>query len=174
MNFFTLLTQQLGNLFRSQSAGRAVALLALMGVSMGGLGYLVLRARTGNYKTVYSGMTITEAAQAAAKLERLGIDTRLLENGTGIQAPARQWDRALMILAEDGLPGGTIGYEAMDRPSIGMSDYEQKMRGRRALEGELSRSIMSAICCCSSPIILSCASIISHLLMVSRLPLTTR
>ncbi|NJL17259.1 MAG: flagellar M-ring protein FliF [Nitrospira sp.] len=45
-------------------------------------------------------------------------------------------------LATQGLPhGGGVGFEIFDRTSIGMSEFVQKLNYRRALQGELARTI---------------------------------
>ena len=49
-----------------------------------------------------------------------------------------------MKLASQGLPtSGGIGYEIFDKKDIGISDFVQQVNYRRALEGELSRTIMN-------------------------------
>jgi flagellar M-ring protein FliF len=45
-------------------------------------------------------------------------------------------------MAGQGLPhGGGVGYEIFDRTTMGMSDFVQKLNYRRALQGELARTI---------------------------------
>jgi flagellar M-ring protein FliF len=47
-----------------------------------------------------------------------------------------------MLLATAGLPrGGGVGFELFDRGDIGVSEFTQKVNLRRALEGELARTI---------------------------------
>jgi flagellar M-ring protein FliF len=47
-------------------------------------------------------------------------------------------------LAAAGLPhGGSVGFEIFDRSKIGATEFEQQVNLRRALEGELARSVMS-------------------------------
>jgi flagellar M-ring protein FliF len=49
-----------------------------------------------------------------------------------------------MDLAREGLPQSHgVGYEIFDKPNIAMSDFVQKLNARRALEGELERTIMA-------------------------------
>jgi len=48
-----------------------------------------------------------------------------------------------MKLASEGLPNsGRVGYEIFDKTNLGMTDFVQKINYRRALEGELAKSIM--------------------------------
>jgi len=47
-------------------------------------------------------------------------------------------------MAAAGLPhGGGVGFEIFDQKSIGMTEFEQQINYRRALQGELARTINS-------------------------------
>lgn len=145
MNFFSELFSQLSKVFGSQPAARRLMVFLIMAGSIGGLVYLMLQARVGTYKTLYSNLQAADAAEAAGKLRMAEIPVRFTDNGTTIQVPTSRWDQGLMILAQEGLPGsGTPGYdELMGKSSIGVSDFELKVRYHRSLEGELARTIMT-------------------------------
>ncbi len=46
-----------------------------------------------------------------------------------------------MSLAKNGLPGGDVGFELFEEIKFGVSDLAQKVNYRRALQGELTKSI---------------------------------
>ncbi|NTV95810.1 MAG: flagellar M-ring protein FliF, partial [Thiobacillus sp.] len=47
-------------------------------------------------------------------------------------------------LASQGLPkGGTVGFELMDNPKLGMTQFQEQVTYQRALEGELARTIQT-------------------------------
>ncbi|KAA3615457.1 MAG: flagellar M-ring protein FliF [Calditrichaeota bacterium] len=49
-----------------------------------------------------------------------------------------------LSLAAEGLPqSGAVGYEIFDKNNIGLTDFVQQLNFKRALEGELSRTIQS-------------------------------
>ncbi|MCF6254299.1 MAG: flagellar M-ring protein FliF, partial [Thiomicrorhabdus sp.] len=49
-----------------------------------------------------------------------------------------------MDLSNEGLPeDGNIGYELFDKTNLGMSEFVQKLNYKRALEGELAKSVAS-------------------------------
>ncbi|MCA1957698.1 MAG: flagellar M-ring protein FliF, partial [Nitrospira sp.] len=61
---------------------------------------------------------------------------------TTVLVPSAQVHELRLQLATQGLPhGGGVGYEIFDRTSIGMSEFVQKLNYRRALQGELARTI---------------------------------
>ncbi len=65
-------------------------------------------------------------------------------SGGGIMVPADKVHEVRLQLASQGLPqGGGVGYELFDKTSFTMTDFVQKLNYRRALQGELSRTIRS-------------------------------
>ncbi|MCA9723604.1 MAG: flagellar M-ring protein FliF, partial [Gemmatimonadetes bacterium] len=73
---------------------------------------------------------------------KAGIDYRLDGGGADISVPEADAARARVVLAQGGMPGsGRPGLELFDRPSWGMTDFTQHVTYRRALEGELARTI---------------------------------
>ena len=62
----------------------------------------------------------------------------------GIMVPADKVYELRIQLASQGLPqGGGVGYELFDKTSFTMTDFVQKLNYRRALQGELARTIRS-------------------------------
>lgn len=144
MNFFAALTQQLSNLLGSDAAGRRGSFFLILLLSIGGLGYLGVRAKDGNFRTLYSNLSFSDAGLAATKLRQLDIPVRFADGGTTLEVPSRHWDNAVMALVQEGFPNsGVLGYELMDKSSIGLSKFEQEVRYHRSLEGELARTIMA-------------------------------
>ena len=69
----------------------------------------------------------------------------LLDNdGKSVLVPRASVYDLRLSLAGEGLPQtGTIGYEIFDRTNLGISDFVQKVNYRRAMEGELARTILT-------------------------------
>ena len=64
------------------------------------------------------------------------------EEGTKILIAEEEVYQKRIELAADGLPASsTVGYELFDQTNLGMSEYVQKLNFRRALEGELAKTI---------------------------------
>jgi len=114
---------------------------------LGGVGLLALWGVFGwatrpQYVTAYSGMDLQDAGRVSQLLDEQGIAFRMERGGSELQVPTDQLVPARIALAEQGIPQtGRPGFELFDTPNWGMTDFAQKVNYRRALEGELERTI---------------------------------
>ena len=95
---------------------------------------------------LYGNLDQGDSNQIAAQLQQRGVPYELAGNGSQILVSADQVASLRMALATDGLPGsGTLpGNELFDNASaIGATNFLQNVNLRRALEGELARTIKS-------------------------------
>ena len=120
------------------------ALLALVGIGA----FLAIWgfARWGvapEWVPVVSGLPLERMGAATQRLEEQGIEYRLDRGGAVVSVPGPDVARARILLASEGLTGdgGRPGFELFDQPSWGMTDFTQRVNYRRALEGELERTI---------------------------------
>lgn len=115
--------------------------LALIGL----FAFLLLRIAEPHYTLLYGDLDLADSAQIVGRLEALGVPYRLQGDGVAILVPADQALRLRMTLAEEGLPqGGTVGDEIFDEQSaLGTTNFLANVNLRRALEGELARTITS-------------------------------
>lgn len=89
-----------------------------------------------------TGVPLQSASELTDRLDQAGIKYQLDRGGAEILVAQTDLARARVTLAKDGLPGGSRpGLELFDRPSWGMNDFTQRVNFRRALEGELERTI---------------------------------
>lgn len=105
-------------------------------------GYLAYRAANVPYEALYSQLDRDDAAAVVAKLRELHVPYRLRSEGATIDVPAERVHELRLELASAGLPrGGGVGFESFDRMRLGATEFEQQVLFRRALEGELARSV---------------------------------
>jgi flagellar M-ring protein FliF len=130
---------------RSLGAARLLALGATALGLLGLFGFLLLRVAEPPYTLLYGELELTDSAAIVGRLEALGVTFRLQGDGRAILVPADQALRLRMTLAEEGLPrGGSVGNEIFDQQSaLGTTEFLANVNLRRALEGELARTIAS-------------------------------
>jgi len=94
------------------------------------------------YRVLYSNLSESDAGQVAQKLKEMKVPHRV-EAG-GILVPENKVYDVRLQLASHGLPqGGGVGFELFDKTSFGTTEFVQKLNYRRALQGELARTIMA-------------------------------
>lgn len=99
---------------------------------------------TSDYSVLYSDLNPEDAAKIVESLKEKKIDYDLKDGGGTILVPKEQVYEMRVELAGQGLPSSsTVGYEIFDKSNLGMSEYVQKLNYKRALEGELARTINS-------------------------------
>ena len=88
------------------------------------------------------GLPLETVAEVTAKLDEAKVPYRLERGGAEVRVPSKDLARARVLLAQAGIPTkGRPGFELFDQPSWGMTDFTQRVNYRRALEGELERTI---------------------------------
>jgi len=122
------------------SGKRSIIALTIVIFVVGTSALLYWSARP-SYTVLFSNLSSEDAAAIVAKLQEDKIPYQLPSDGV-VEVPADSVYETRLKLASDGLPqGGSVGFEIFDKNSLGMSEFTQKISYRRALEGELSRTI---------------------------------
>jgi flagellar M-ring protein FliF len=117
-----------------------IGLMALL--VAGGLTGFVKWKHERDFKPLFTGMAPEDAAAIVQKLKESGVDYRLGENGTSVLVPDAKVNEVRLAMAGEGLPKtGRIGFELFDKTNLGITDFTEHVNYRRALEGELERSI---------------------------------
>ena len=94
------------------------------------------------FRVLYSALAPEDAAAVTQKIREAGIEYRIDETGTTVSVTSDRVADARMALATAGLPkSGRIGFELFDRANLGASDFAEQVNYRRALEGELERTV---------------------------------
>ena len=102
--------------------------------------YMAQRA----YRPLYTDLTAEEAGTTVTRLKELEIPYKLVARGTTIMVPEQHLDDARLQLATEKLPrSGRQGFELFDQSSFGATEFAEQVNFRRALEGELERTIRS-------------------------------
>jgi flagellar M-ring protein FliF len=93
---------------------------------------------------LFGNLNSDNANAIVQKLDEKNIDYKISNGGNAIYVPSDKVHALRLELASYG--GGNTdskGYELFDSQSLGMTDFMQQVNQKRALEGELQRSINS-------------------------------
>ena len=137
--FFKNLMGYLGQMTASQ----AMVLMGVVAGSVVGVIFVVGWLNSVTYSRLYSDLNESEAGEVIAYLNEQKIPYQLSQGGRTIEVPSESVYKTRISLATEGLPqSGNVGYSIFDQNNLGMTDFLQKLNFRRALEGELTRTIM--------------------------------
>lgn len=93
------------------------------------------------YGLLFSGQDTKEVAGALDYLKDNEIPYKIKDRGRSIHIPVGLIYETRLNLATEGLLDGKIGFEMFDKVQFGVTDFAQKINYRRALQGELSKTI---------------------------------
>ena len=97
-----------------------------------------------DYKVLFAGLSDKDGGAVIAQLSQMNVPYRMNEGGNAILVPATQVHEVRMKLGLQGLPrAGTAGYELLDAPKFGQTQAGENVAIKRAIEGELMRTISS-------------------------------
>ncbi len=95
-----------------------------------------------DYRLLFTDMEPEEAARVESGLQSQKVSYRLSNGGRDVEVPKEQVDRLRLHFTSDGLPtSGRIGFEIFDRTAFGQTEFLEQVNYRRALEGEIARTI---------------------------------
>ncbi|MDD5168482.1 MAG: flagellar basal-body MS-ring/collar protein FliF, partial [Syntrophales bacterium] len=116
-----------------------VGVLILTAVCLGAMVYFSNQV---DYGILFSNLNSEDAGAITAKLKEKKIPFQLSTDGRAISIPVDKVSELRLEMAASGLPhGGGIGFEIFDNKTLGATEFEQQISYRRALQGELSRTI---------------------------------
>ncbi len=136
--------EQILGFWNALDTRRRVALLAALGMALATVLVIARIAATPSMSLLYAGLEGARAGDVITALDQRGI--RYEVRGDSIWVEARLRDETRMSLAAQGLPANTSsGYELLDGLSgFGTTSQMFDAAYWRAIEGELSRTIMSS------------------------------
>jgi flagellar M-ring protein FliF len=136
----TLFSQLWSRLDRWARIGLVVSVL-LLALAMAVASYWLLRT---DYQLLFGDLSAPDAAAMTAELDRMKTPYRIESDGSAIMVPAEQVYKTRLKLVGRDLPlHGTVGFELFNNADIGMTEFAQKVNYQRALQGELTRTILS-------------------------------
>lgn len=146
---FKALFSQLVVLFGKLTQAQKIIIGAAVATIIGFLLFLVLftsdpkGSTDEGYQVLFEQLTPQDAAQVVAQLEKDKIPYKIPRDNV-IEVPKEVVYKERITIASMGIPKeGHVGFELFDKQEFGATNFDQEVKFRRALEGELARSIDS-------------------------------
>lgn len=140
MAFLTNLRQFLGRLTLGQQLALGAVLLGGIAL-LGGVAYWANRPE---YALLFGRLEASDANRVVESLREERVPYELRDGGSAVYVPRQQvYDLRLRFAGEGLVAEGPVGYELFDTGTLGMTDFMQKLNYKRALEGELARTIQN-------------------------------
>lgn len=148
MDFKELLTQLSRAFLKLDKNQKIIISLSLL-VVVGFLVFLIILStaedKSYTYKPLFESVPYTEAKEITEALKKSGIDYSIQEKGNNlatIRVANEDLPEARMQVASLGLPkDNRVGFELFNEQEFGATDFDQKIKYLRAIEGELSKTI---------------------------------
>src|SRR5271165_974060 len=121
-----------------------IIMAVILAAAASGIYLLVQHQREGDFRPLFTGVAPEDASAIVQKLKEAGVDYRLPAEGGVVLVPSARLAELRINMAAAGLPKtGRIGFELFDKTNLGATEFTEHINYRRALEGELERSVMS-------------------------------
>jgi flagellar M-ring protein FliF len=126
---------------RMPMSGRVFCVAALVGM-LGLVGALVYYGSQPTYGVLFTDLKPTDAQTIAEKLKTQNVPYTLTAGGTTISVPQEKVPELRIQMASEGaISGGHVGFDLFDKTSFGATDFAQQVNYRRAIEGELAKTL---------------------------------
>jgi len=138
----------MNKLLSSLSIRQRITIVTIALAAGAGIYSLVHWRQEADFKPLFTGLAAEDAAGIVQKLKEGGVEYRLPEGtpsgSATVLVPSARLAELRLSLAAAGLPkSGRIGFEIFDKTNLGVTEFTEHVNYRRALEGELERSVMS-------------------------------
>ena len=139
------ISSQFQNFFQTLSVARRLILLSIVSIVLLGLVALIVVTNQETWVPLYSNISNEDAAIIKEKLDQNQIPVQIGPGGRSILVRSDLADEARLALARERISlGGGLGFADLflDSSGIGETEFNQNVKFRMALEGEIARMIM--------------------------------
>jgi flagellar M-ring protein FliF len=97
-----------------------------------------------DHQVLFADVAPRDAAAMTAELDKMKVPYSLGENGTAILVPREMvYKTRLALMGKDVPLHGAVGFEVFNNADFGMTEFVQKVNYLRAIQGELTRTILA-------------------------------
>ncbi|MBC7387206.1 MAG: flagellar M-ring protein FliF [Cryobacterium sp.] len=144
MEFFNRITKQISDFLNGQSSQKKFAMGITAVTIIAGVVGLFMWAGNRAYLPLMTNLSPEDSANILRVLREKNVPFRVDATGKNISVSPESIDQLRMDLAIMGMPqSSVVGYEVFDKNSLGQTTFVQKVNQKRALEGEIMRTINS-------------------------------
>jgi flagellar M-ring protein FliF len=134
----------MGKLLASLSKRQKITIAAVALLVLAAVVGMVRWNKERDFRPLFTNLSPEDANAIVTKLKESGTDYRLPETGGSVLVPSARLAELRLNMAAAGIPkSGRIGFELFDKTNFGTTDFAEHVNYRRALEGELERSVMA-------------------------------
>lgn len=132
---------QFGNIWKEISFSHKFIMIMMTMGFIGSIFGVTQWARKPDLGLLYGELNPKESGEIIGLLKEENIHYQISGNGTSILIPTEKIHEIRLKLASKGLPREESGYELLDKVGFGTSDFVQRINYRRAVQGELAKTI---------------------------------
>ncbi|MCR4321251.1 MAG: flagellar M-ring protein FliF [Candidatus Brocadiaceae bacterium] len=132
---------QLGNVWNGISFSHKFIMIMMTMGFVGGIIGVTQWARKPDFALLYGELGPKESGEIVDVLKEENIPFQIRGNGSAIAVSSEKVHEMRLKLAGKGLPREESGYELLDKVGFGTSDFVQRVNYRRAIQGELAKTI---------------------------------
>lgn len=125
------------------AAQRTIAILVVAALVLGGIALASWLGKA-SYAPLFTGLAAADAASVTDQLQTDGVPYQLTDGGATILVPQGSVYSERLKAASNGLPSSNEGgYSLLDQMGVTSSEFQQNVTYKRAIEGELAKTIMA-------------------------------
>ena len=129
--------------FSAMPLSQKLILVGLPAVVFSLLVTVIIYSLQPDYAVLYGNLNPDDMNAILTELDKEGVAYKVGKDGRTILVPENSVRDVRLKLAAKGVPNkGVIGYELFDKGGIGLSEFQQRVNFKRAVEGELVRTIL--------------------------------
>jgi flagellar M-ring protein FliF len=133
---------QFFNLLGGMPLSKKISMAVIFILLIAAFAFMFIWANQDSYQVLFNNLSPEDGGAIVSKLRERNIPYKIEANGSLIMVPAENVYDLRLALAGDGLPsGGNVGFEIFDKTDFRTSKFVQELNYRRALQGELARTI---------------------------------
>ena len=147
MNNFMEFLKRFGNQIKTFWSGlsltRKITFAGIIALIAAGMASIFFVRSDNPYEYIFTDTSAEDTQMIMNEFKRLNVADYEVD-AKGIKVPSNRAAQLRMQLAQEGLPShGIVGWEKFDTQDFTRTEFEQNIHKIRAIQGEISRTIMS-------------------------------